>query len=60
MTRPAHIAIVTVSDRAASGEYEDKGGPGAESWLRDTIISPMQITRVIVPDGRETVAESLK
>ena len=60
MTRPAHIAIVTVSDRAASGEYEDKGGPGAESWLRDTIISPMQITRVIVPDGRETVAEALR
>ena len=35
-TRPARIAILTVSDRAASGEYEDKGGPGAEAWLRDT------------------------
>ncbi len=52
MTPAAQIAIVTVSDRAASGAYEDKGGPGAEGWLRDTITSPMQITRVIIPDGR--------
>lgn len=58
--RPARIAIVTVSDRAARGEYEDKGGPGAEAWLRDVVISPMEITRVIVPDGREGVAATLR
>ncbi|MDO5621799.1 MAG: molybdopterin adenylyltransferase [Paracoccus sp. (in: a-proteobacteria)] len=57
--RSARIAIVTVSDRAARGEYEDKGGPGAEAWLRDTITSPMQITRHIIPDGREVVAAKL-
>ena len=60
MTRPAHIAIVTVSDRAARGEYQDKGGPGAEDWLRATITSPMRITRLIVPDGREGVAATLR
>ncbi|GGF56000.1 molybdopterin adenylyltransferase [Paracoccus acridae] len=58
--RPARISIVTVSDRAARGEYEDKGGPGAEAWLRDVITSPMQIDRVIVPDGREGVAATLR
>lgn len=58
--RAAHIAIVTVSDRAAAGVYEDKGGPGAEDWLRATITSPMEITRTIIPDGRETVAETLR
>ncbi len=56
----AHIAIVTVSDRASRGEYEDKGGPGAEDWLRATITSAMTITRTIIPDGRETVAETLR
>ncbi|MFD1882713.1 molybdopterin adenylyltransferase [Paracoccus pacificus] len=56
---PARIAIITVSDRAASGEYEDKGGPGAEAWLREVVTSPMEITRIIVPDGRESVAETL-
>lgn len=60
MTTPAQIAILTVSDRAASGVYVDKGGPGAEAWLRETITSPMEITRVIVPDGREIVAETLR
>ena len=56
----ARIAIVTVSDRAAAGVYEDKGGPGAEAWLRDVITSPMQISRVIIPDGREVVAAKLR
>lgn len=59
-SRPARIAIVTVSDRAARGEYPDKGGPGAEDWLRATITSPMQITRTIIPDGRASVAETLR
>jgi molybdopterin adenylyltransferase len=56
----ARIAIVTVSDRAASGEYEDKGGPGAEAWLREVITSPMEIARHIIPDGREGVAAKLR
>ena len=54
--RAARIAIVTVSDRAAAGIYEDKGGPGAEDWLRGTITSPMEIARHIIPDGRDGVA----
>ncbi|WP_299361069.1 molybdopterin adenylyltransferase [uncultured Paracoccus sp.] len=56
----ARIAIVTVSDRASRGEYEDKGGPAAEDWLRATITSPMEIARHIVPDGREGVATTLR
>ncbi|WP_312527563.1 molybdopterin adenylyltransferase [Paracoccus sp. (in: a-proteobacteria)] len=60
MSDLAHIAIVTVSDRASRGEYEDKGGPGAEDWLRATITSPMQITRRIIPDGRDYVAACLR
>ncbi|TRW99296.1 molybdopterin adenylyltransferase [Paracoccus sp. M683] len=60
MTRPARIAIVTVSDRAASGIYEDKGGPGAEEWLRQVITSPMDINRHIIPDGRQGVAAKLR
>ncbi|MTH76535.1 molybdopterin adenylyltransferase [Paracoccus aestuariivivens] len=60
MIRPAQIAIVTVSDRASRGEYEDKGGPGAEDWLRATITSPVEISRVIIPDGREVVAATLR
>ncbi len=56
----AHVAILTVSDRAARGDYADLGGPAAEAWLRETITSPVQITRRIVPDGRATVADALR
>jgi molybdopterin adenylyltransferase len=60
MKRTARIAIVTVSDRASRGEYEDKGGPGAEEWLRANVVTPMQITRTIIPDGRDSVAGTLR
>ena len=58
--KTAHIAILTVSDRAHRGEYQDKGGPGAEEWLRATIASPITITRRIIPDGRDHVAAALR
>lgn len=53
-------AIVTVSDRAFAGIYEDKGGPGCEEWLRGVVTTPLTITRDIVPDGRENVATILR
>ena len=56
----ARIAIVTVSDRASRGEYEDKGGPAAEAWLRGVVTSAVEIARQIVPDGREGLAATLR
>lgn len=56
----ARIAILTVSDRAARGDYADRGGPAAEDWLRAVITSEIVITRQIVPDGCETVASALR
>lgn len=56
----ARIAILTVSDRASRGEYEDKGGPAAEAWLRRVVTSPLEILREIVPDGRATVAAAFR
>ncbi|MDB5663891.1 molybdopterin adenylyltransferase [Cypionkella sp.] len=56
----ARIAILTVSDRASKGEYEDRGGPAAEDWLRRTITSPLETLRRITPDGRAEVAAELR
>jgi len=53
-------AIVTVSDRASRGEYEDKGGPGCEAWLREVVTTPLAITRHIIPDGRDSVTDTLR
>ncbi len=56
----ARFAVLTVSDRASRGEYEDKGGPAAEAWLRAAVTSDLEIRREIVPDGREAVAEAFR
>jgi molybdopterin adenylyltransferase len=55
----ARIAILTVSDRAARGDYEDRGGPACEDWLRRVITTPIEILRRITPDGRAEVAGAL-
>lgn len=55
----ARIAILTVSDRASRGEYEDLGGPTAESWLRAAVASPCNYVRRIVPDGVASVRDAL-
>ena len=56
MTR---VAILTVSDRASRGEYEDLGGPAVESWLRAAIANPCDYMRRIVADGRDSVRDAL-
>jgi len=56
----ATVAIVTVSDRASRGDYEDKGGPGVEDWLRGVVTTPLFLSRVIIPDGRDSVADCLR
>jgi len=49
------IGVVTISDRAAQGVYEDKGGPGIEAALRDLLASPWRPTRRLVPDERREI-----
>jgi len=56
MTR---ITILTISDRASRGEYEDLGGPVVESWLRAAVANRCEYTRRIVPDGLESVRDAL-
>lgn len=53
------IAVLTVSDRAARGEYEDRGGPACEDWLRQTITSLIEVQRRISEDGAGPVAAAL-
>ncbi len=51
------IAAVTISDRASSGAYEDKGGPAIADWLSAAILSDYELVRRIVPDGVDSVAD---
>ena len=49
MDRPL-IGILTVSDRASQGTYEDLSGPAIESALRDYLVTDCQFRRQVIPD----------
>ena len=53
------IGIVTVSDRASRREYEDKSGPAMIDWLRAAISSPWEPVVRVIPDGMESVRDTL-
>ena len=54
------IGVVTVSDRAAAGVYEDKGGPGIEAALAAILATPWRPCRRLVPDERDKIAAALR
>jgi molybdopterin adenylyltransferase len=58
-TGPARIGVLTASDRASSGVYEDESGPAIEAYLGRALTSPFEIVRKIVPDGFESVRDTL-
>lgn len=53
------IGVVTVSDRASRGIYEDKGGPAIEAALRRILASPWHPVRRLVPDERPLIEAAL-
>lgn len=56
----ARIGIVTVSDRASRGEYEDLGGPAIRAWLEQALTSAWEPVARVIPDEREQVEATLK
>jgi molybdopterin adenylyltransferase len=57
MTVP--IGILTVSDRASRGEYEDRGGPAIRAELERMLETPWRAVSRVVPDEREAIAAAL-
>lgn len=55
----AKIGIVTVSDRASRGEYEDRGGPAIHDYFKRVLISEWQPCAVVIPDEQPEVERAL-
>lgn len=53
------VGLVSVSDRASSGEYEDKGIPELRSWLSETVIGPVQYVTRLIPDDKQSISNTL-
>jgi molybdopterin adenylyltransferase len=56
---PARIGILTVSDRASAGVYQDLGGPAIRATLADYLRSPWQDVYRVIPDDRAGIASTL-
>ncbi len=56
----ANIGILTVSDRASRGEYEDRGGPAVQSWLNAALSVAWTPVMVIVPDETDRIEAVLR
>ena len=55
----ARIGIITVSDRASRGEYEDKGGPAIAEYFREGLASPWEPVARVIPDDQALIEQTL-
>ncbi len=54
-----HFGVLTASDRASSGEYEDLSGPAIESFLQDAVTSQWKVIRRLVADEKEDIEKAI-
>ena len=56
----AILGIVTVSDRASSGTYQDEGGPAVLAFFRDGLASPSTVHYRCIADDQEVIEQTLR
>ncbi|ATA26631.1 molybdopterin adenylyltransferase [Brenneria goodwinii] len=54
-----HIGLVSISDRASSGVYQDKGIPALETWLSSALTTPFVVETRLVPDEQPLIEQTL-
>jgi len=57
---PVRIGLVSVSDRAASGVYEDKGLPALQQWLQRALRNPVHWETRLIPDEQAQISDTLR
>ena len=53
------IGLISISDRASSGEYKDEGLPNLRNWLTKALIKPFNLEEEIIPDQIEVIKNTL-
>jgi molybdopterin adenylyltransferase len=53
------IGLVSVSDRASGGVYEDKGIPALQEWLARALTTPFRVETRLIPDDRDDIESTL-
>ena len=57
---PVRIGVVSVSDRASSGVYEDKGIPALQDWLKRAVRNPIVWETRLIPDEQAGISAALR
>lgn len=56
---PVRIGLVSISDRASSGVYEDKGLPALQAWLTRALRNPIRWEQRLIPDEQALISATL-
>ncbi len=59
MNDELRVGLVSVSDRASSGVYEDKGIPALEEWFAAALKSPWRMETRLIPDEQPLIEKTL-
>ncbi len=53
------IGLISVSDRAFNGTYEDQGLPALRAWLDDALKNPIEYIEYLIPDEQDLIEKTL-
>lgn len=59
MTDQLTIGLVSISDRASAGVYEDQGVPGLTAWFTAALKSPWSVVTRLIPDEQAVIERTL-
>ncbi|BET26152.1 molybdopterin adenylyltransferase [Limnobacter thiooxidans] len=54
------IGLVSVSDRASAGVYQDQGIPSLKTWLQAALLNPIEFVEILIPDEQADIENALK
>ena len=60
MSETLRIGLVSISDRASSGVYEDKGIPALQEWLNSALTTPWRVETRLIADDQASIENTLK
>ena len=59
MSEQLIVGLLSISDRASTGVYEDKGIPALEEWLTSALTSPWRAETRLIADDQPTIEQAL-
>jgi len=59
MSNELRVGLVSISDRASSGVYEDKGIPALQEWFAAALASPWRLESRLIPDEQPVIERTL-